>query len=341
LEDVFFLDLQNGWIAGDSGTIIHTSDSGVSWGEQETQVTSLLHHIQFVSPLRGFATGEQGTALETFDGGITWQIILEDTGIVSNLFHWNDEVVGTRWITNGIYSLQSFTGDAGMTWSPPIVVGFYVNDIWGTRSLDGIFYWDVGKRGNALWIIDDGISSTAYLGQTEDTLDLNAVTLERGVNPLKLWAVGQQGWIINSIDSGLIWQSTSSGISSDLNDVYFTFNIRGWAVGDSGIVLRYDQPTDLENLKYYQDRISIQILDPYPNPFNPKTTIEFYVPIEEKVLIEVFDLLGQKVKTLLNEVKEKGNHTVSFDATGLPSGIYIYRLSAGRNSVTKKMVLSK
>jgi len=79
----------------------------------------------------------------------------------------------------------------------------------------------------------------------------------------------------------------------------------------------------------------------YPNPFNPSTTIKYNLPREEFVTLKVYNLLGQEVKTLVNEVRWAGTHEVVFDAAGLPSGVYLYKLSAGRYLDTKKMVLMK
>jgi len=79
----------------------------------------------------------------------------------------------------------------------------------------------------------------------------------------------------------------------------------------------------------------------YPNPFNPTTEIAFALPKASQVSIEVYNLLGQKVATLLDAVKDAGSHTVSFDAKGLASGVYFYRLTAGAQVMTKKMMLMK
>jgi hypothetical protein len=79
----------------------------------------------------------------------------------------------------------------------------------------------------------------------------------------------------------------------------------------------------------------------YPNPFNPSTIIKYILPKAEKVEIEVFNLLGQNVKTLLNKRISEGVHEVEFDAKGLPSGVYIYRLKAGDFQNIKKMLYLK
>ncbi len=77
----------------------------------------------------------------------------------------------------------------------------------------------------------------------------------------------------------------------------------------------------------------------YPNPFNPNTTIEFTLQKKENVKIEIFNMLGQKVETLLNKQMPSGSQTVEFNAQNLPSGVYLYRIEAGRFQEVKKMVL--
>ena len=80
----------------------------------------------------------------------------------------------------------------------------------------------------------------------------------------------------------------------------------------------------------------------YPNPFNPTTTISYSLPATEFVNITVYDVLGKEIRTLVNEKQSEGSYTVDFDATGLASGVYYYKISAGDRFVeTKKMVLMR
>lgn len=80
----------------------------------------------------------------------------------------------------------------------------------------------------------------------------------------------------------------------------------------------------------------------FPNPFNPVTTIQFGLPFDSEVSLRIFNMLGEEVSTLINnEFKSAGSHSVSFNASNLPSGTYVYRLEAGNNIVTKKMTLLK
>ena len=79
----------------------------------------------------------------------------------------------------------------------------------------------------------------------------------------------------------------------------------------------------------------------YPNPFNPTTKITFYISQLSFVTIKVYDVLGNKIATLVNEEKPTGSYEVELNAITLPSGIYFYQLQVGSFVETKKMVLMK
>ncbi len=84
---------------------------------------------------------------------------------------------------------------------------------------------------------------------------------------------------------------------------------------------------------------SFQLYNNYPNPFNPGTVISYRLPIESKVTLKIYDLLGQEVMTLIdNELKTAGKHEVLFNAEGLPTGIYYYRLITNNYTKTNKML---
>tara|TARA_R110002124_G_scaffold240363_1_gene405557 strand:- start:52 stop:9615 length:9564 start_codon:yes stop_codon:yes gene_type:complete len=86
----------------------------------------------------------------------------------------------------------------------------------------------------------------------------------------------------------------------------------------------------------------VELYQNYPNPFNPTSIIRFGVPEQSKVKLEVFDILGRKVATLLNnEVKPAGRYNLTFFGDNLASGIYLYRLSVGNKVIVKKMTLIK
>ena len=84
---------------------------------------------------------------------------------------------------------------------------------------------------------------------------------------------------------------------------------------------------------------SFELDQNYPNPFNPGTTIEFELTKQEFVTLTVYNILGQKVKTLIQGTRAAGRHFVSFDGKELTSCLYFYKLEVGNTTETKKMTL--
>ncbi|MCF7913096.1 MAG: T9SS type A sorting domain-containing protein, partial [Candidatus Cloacimonetes bacterium] len=79
----------------------------------------------------------------------------------------------------------------------------------------------------------------------------------------------------------------------------------------------------------------------YPNPFNPETNIVFELPFGSNVLIEIYNIRGQKVTTLVNSPFKAGSHKVTWNAIGQSSGIYLLRFNTAETSETKKLILLK
>lgn len=114
----------------------------------------------------------------------------------------------------------------------------------------------------------------------------------------------------------------------------------GWAIekwvfdGDLGLIVSVEQIT--ESIPK-----SFALRQNYPNPFNPNTTIEFDLQTSEHVTLSVYNMLGQKVVTLIDQRLTAGSYKAEFDANRLPSGVFYYTLEAGSLRATKKMVLLK
>ena len=93
--------------------------------------------------------------------------------------------------------------------------------------------------------------------------------------------------------------------------------------------------------KSIQNPLKYNLGQNYPNPFNPSTIISYQLPVASKVSLKVYNLLGQEINTLYDGLHQAGNFTATFNAGGLPSGIYLYRLEAGNFVFTKKALLLK
>jgi len=87
--------------------------------------------------------------------------------------------------------------------------------------------------------------------------------------------------------------------------------------------------------------VSYELHQNYPNPFNPTTNIAFVLPSQGLVRLDVFDILGRRVATLLNEVRSAGTHEVPFSGDRLSTGVYLYSLQASGVTITRKLILLK
>ncbi len=157
-----------------------------------------------------------------------------------------------------------------------------------------------------------------------------------------------------------VWFDNDSSLSEKY-DLALNNNLKGigiWALNYDG---ELPELWDLMERKLVDTTTSvdekilpaeIKLYQNYPNPFNPSTTIRFSIParLEDSdihrndsrlITLKVFDILGRKIATLVNEKKVPGNYEIKFDAAKLASGIYFYRLSAGNFTSTKKMILLK
>ena len=106
------------------------------------------------------------------------------------------------------------------------------------------------------------------------------------------------------------------------------------------IIFKIDGVTSIEDQSSFKPE-KFMLSNNYPNPFNPSTNIKFQIPQQGHVTITVFNLLGQRVATLINKDMNTGTYTVSFEGSGLASGVYIYQMKSGTYIESKKFVLLK
>ncbi len=150
-------------------------------------------------------------------------------------------------------------------------------------------------------------------------------------NTKKYAALANIGKMTFSSDGSAMQLSLKSGsvVSEPISGVQrITFDATG-----EGTVLAIQQ--------YAAKEKTYSLMQNYPNPFNPSTQIKFSVADKSLVTLKIYDVLGNVVKTLMNEEKPAGEYTVQFDAKSFASGVYFYVLNTGKFSMTKKMLLIK
>ncbi len=122
--------------------------------------------------------------------------------------------------------------------------------------------------------------------------------------------------------------------------VHFVNPAQGYTVGANGFIAKYNAVTgfeeDLADLPF-----QFSLNQNYPNPFNASTIIGFELKNETRVTLEIYDILGNKIITLVNENRPTGHHQVVWDAEKQSTGVYYYRIQASDYTETRKMLLVK
>lgn len=392
LEKLFCIDSLNCWAAGDSGTIIHTSNGGMDWEIQNSEVSNRIQDIFFLNHNLGWAVSTRfdtiagSYIIKTTNGGKVWE---KEFFNVENKFfqtiYFLDSLNG--WVGGG--PSQSFYGtkDGGLTWNIPRfdssiysslpiqrIVFFskqYGFACGGMHDLTGVIWkttnagliWSSQRMGfeplRKLFFIDSlniiGVGGDFELGmgvaRTSDGGEnwiyelpgfLGVATGLSFRKKNETWAsLGSERKFIISVDSGKTWNAYNTYNNAAIYDLVFTDSLHGFAVGDSGVILKYmfDSPSSLiEN--YSEIPKSIQLFQNFPNPFNPFTRIQFTINSDQFVSLNIFNSLGEKIAVLINENLKSGLHSKLFTVDpALPSGVYFYQLIIGSFTATKKMIL--
>jgi hypothetical protein len=148
----------------------------------------------------------------------------------------------------------------------------------------------------------------------------------------------------------MTWDMSGAGFVNQWDIITLIFDFQPGQIGDGSanftwyfddlVVNASTTPTSAEGRGVDLPH-AYQLHQNYPNPFNPTTSVQFDLPRASNVTIEVFNVWGQRIEVLADGSFQSGTHSVSFDASGLPSGTYFYRMQAGSFIQTQKMTLVK
>lgn len=340
LSSVDYADNFNVTVVGANGTILRSSDGGARWSTLAAPTEKDFFDIRYFDSQVGYMVGTSGTVFMTTNGGGTWT----DRSLRTSSDLMKIEVHSRLSATAvGNYGLIIKTTDGGMSWEVQRDGGRErINGVWFTDSARG---FAVGEKGLILKTIDGGNHWTAHATGSAATLRSIAFVDER------VGMIVGEDVILESSDGGETWRGTVGGTGS-LFGITIVDSGMAIAAGTYGLV-RWEKGTALtveDGWRVLPNAFALS--QNYPNPFNPNTTIRFRLPggatgesLVRRVELKIFDVLGREVATLVDEEMGAGEYSATWDghaATGqAPSGVYIYRLTAGEFVATSKMVLVK
>ena len=297
-----------------------------------------LNCVEFVTPTIAYAVGDYGTILKTTNAGVAW--IPQVSGTSNRLIDVSFTDVNNVTIVSRSGIVLSTT-NGGSTWNSQ--ASGISGNLNGVSIVDANNIIAVGDHGKIFKTNDGGITWTLLTSGTNG--NLFGVFFTDSNNGTVTGSGG--GIILRTTDGGTNWTPQTSGTNNLLYDVFFTDVNNGTAVGSFGAILHTTNGgvTFVSEEQIYAAPTNFMLLQNFPNPFNPTTTIQYSIPQRSNVTLKVYDILGNEVATLINEERNLGSYEVQFSATGgasdLSSGIYFYKLQSGSFTSTKKMLLLK
>ncbi len=353
---IHFTNSSNGYLMADDN-IYFSSDAGENWILSLEPEAFNFRDISFINDSVGFAVGfdlDSSKVFKTTNSGLNWSVVFDSAnaslgtslGVINILDEQN------VWLlrTNVLYK----TTNLGETWETifysNISVGFgFLKLIMFNEStgLLGSNFDAIVSEGRLLETTDGGYSWEIF----------PSPTFHFGITDF-FFASHDIGWVADwnqdilfTSNRGTTWDSLQnySTLPGAITKFAFIDELRGWAITRSYILYTIDGwqtftiPGSISSIddQYLQSPLNFTLYQNYPNPFNPRTTITYQVPEISFVSIKVYDVLGNEIASLVKEEKPLGSYEIEFNGTGLPSGIYFYRIQAGSFAESNKMVLMK
>ncbi len=281
------------------------------------------------------------------DSGASWRAVsppFQVGAIAPTSYAFHDSVIFGGFNTVNVLGAIARSRDKGETWEITPGGGAL------TYSKKIIFVGDTAYAPVTTTFTGGGVYRSIDFGETweklSDQLD-NEVggAFDLAISGETLYTYTFSG-IWKSTDGARNWEKISTdGLLSDFFFAGAPISINNgylyYAPFNSGI-FRFELDGSSTNSELPSEVVEDFRLDQnYPNPFNPSTNINFNLPESGLVTLKVYNLLGQEIAELVNGSMVSGSYSINFDASGLSSGVYIYRLQAGNQVQTKKMMLIK
>ena len=344
---------------GYKGAFIKSTDGGLNWqrGSQFDTSTGYIMDINFFDASTGYSlinanSYAQTKFYKTTNAGANWQLVKQfDTSYVEKMifFDMNTGIAqGISW-QKSIYK----TTNAGVNWDVTNMADM-ISNITFFNSTTGIaigfsepdttkIYRTTNTGGN--WNL---ISTFKGYKSYNNLLSLpntgTAFALGNNIDTLAMWI--DKITTLKTTNYGLNW------VSKDFNPKLLAYGLSlvdtnnfFIGAGDYNAPAQILKSTNGGNVFVNQIGNVVPSVyslgQNYPNPFNPRTVVSFQLPVVSDVVLKVYDVMGRKVATLVNERLQPGTYETSFDGSGLNSGVYFYQMRVGSFCETRRMLLVK
>jgi hypothetical protein len=369
LNSISFPDQNTGYITGNSGKIYKSTNKGATWIAQTTPNTDNLVDCCFLNAQTGYVIGYNGTLLKTNTGGS------EPLFSVSGFVRYSDnsqpatngyvKAIKLDKNTSNIITYDSVQiqndGSYSLTQVPQdsVDIGVYPNSTtqndWVVTYYPSTTYWQ-----DATILYPTGNLTNINIGVKR----LSSTTASNSVNGKVMRLTDAQ--IGNLKDAVLYAKNGNTFVRCAVSDVNGVYHLPSLPTGSLKIIcnrfgftndsatVNVTSTSNIDSINFHLYRVPVgikkiseiipaeyKLFQNYPNPLNPSTNIKYQITNNKLVTLKIYDILGKEVADLVNEKQSPGEYEVTFDGSGLSSGIYFYKLTAGDFKATKRFVLVK
>ncbi|HET7152174.1 MAG TPA: YCF48-related protein, partial [Candidatus Kapabacteria bacterium] len=334
-----------GNLAASSANAFRTTNGGTAWSSV-TVPPGNYTRIYDIDANTVMACGQSGLVAISTNGGAQWSnaTITPDQPNLGGIY-FSDKNHG--FACGGAGALYS-TSNGGSTWTQNtnISTAADLNDIAFNSASSG---WAVSDSAGVVFHSNDG-------GNNWTPMSINASahdTLTRVVfaDANNGWIAGSYGQLYQTTNGGTTWVSINTGTSNKISDLSYTPRTNPttiWLAGGEGMVMKSPpNPVGVKEINITPHGFALG--QNYPNPFSiagSSTSIPFSVMAEATVRLDVYNVLGECVRTLVNESKAPGSYIVSWDGhntsgEAVPNGVYFFRLGNGTNQLVRSAIVTK
>ena len=320
--------------------IYKTTNGGSTWFSVSTPLTGIIKSVEVIDANTLYIGASSGTTrmAKSTNGGTNWTSITLPVPVDITSLDFTD--VNHGYMCGNSTTVVCKTTDGGTSWS---FQNLHINTLLKVVALQNDVAFAFGTFGSIFRYDPNGVVPVELISFTSTVTGNNVI-----LNWSTATELNNNGFEIERSSENTDWEKigfvNGSGSSSEFRSyVYEDNNL------NPGIYNYRLKQIDFNGTFEYLNEIQVEIStifdfsleQNYPNPFNPNTNIRYTVPQTSIVNIKVYNLLGEDVAELLNEVKSSGQYEINFESNGLASGIYLVKMQAGDFTSTIKMTLLK